>query len=105
MSIVKHMGRYIIALVICQFMMKHGVSQLLHTHKDTLRGSNGIYRKTWDVLKYEITVKPDYNTKSIEGKNRLVFFDKGVTLMQIDLQQPMQLDSATDDHKHYSFTR
>ncbi|MEJ7626916.1 MAG: M1 family metallopeptidase [Ferruginibacter sp.] len=62
--------------------------------QDTLRGTNGEFRKNWDVLHYEITVKPDYNTKTIIGNNRMTFYDNGAYLMQVDLQQPMILDSA-----------
>ncbi|MFT3911625.1 MAG: M1 family metallopeptidase [Ferruginibacter sp.] len=75
------------------------------THADTLRGTDGPYRKLWNVLKYEITVKPDFATKTIEGKNKMLFFDNGAKLMQIDLQEPMLLDSVTDENKSYRFRR
>ena len=75
------------------------------TYADTLRGTDGSYRKNWDVLRYEITVKPDFNTKTIEGKNKMLFFDNGTKLMQIDLQEPMLLDSVVDENKHYNFRR
>ena len=78
-----------------------GMAQPLSTRQklnrqDTLRGSNGIYRTAWDVLHYEITVKPDYASKTIQGNNRMTFFDNGAKLMQIDLQEPMIMDSAVD---------
>ncbi len=80
-------------------------AQTAFSHADTLRGSNGLFRQKWDVLKYEITVKPDFTTKSIEGINTISFFDNGATLMQIDLQQPMLLDSVTDNDRQYNFRR
>ena len=75
------------------------------TRADTLRGSNGPYRQRWDVLHYDITVQPDFNSKTISGRNILRFFDNGATLMQIDLQEPMILDSVTNEGISYSFRR
>jgi len=37
------------------------------TKADTLRGSNNENRDWWDVLHYDITVKPDFDKKEIEG--------------------------------------
>jgi aminopeptidase N len=81
------------------------VTKTLYTHADTLRGSNGIYRQQWDVLHYDITVQPDYTAKTIVGKCSMQFFDQGAKLMQIDLQQPMILDSVKDGNSSFSFTR
>lgn len=75
------------------------------THADTLRGSKGPFRQRWDVLHYNITVKPDFATKTIEGKNVLSFFDDGAKLMQIDLQEPMILDSVVNEGHSYKFRR
>ena len=76
------------------------------THEDTLRGSEGEFRKNWDVLQYNITVKPNYESKSIEGICAMKFYDNGATKMQIDLQEPMLLDSAKDETgKSFSFAR
>ena len=82
-----------------------GDKKNVFTHADTLRGSNGIYRQQWDVLHYDITVEPDYNNKTIEGKNTMRFFDNGAKLMQIDLQEPMILDSVIDKGIAYKFRR
>ena len=82
-----------------------GDKKNVFTHADTLRGSNGIYRQKWDVLHYDITVEPDYNNKTIVGKNTMQFFDNGAQLMQIDLQEPMILDSVMDKGISYKFRR
>ena len=82
-----------------------GDKKNVFTHADTLRGSNGIYRQKWDVLHYDITVEPDYNNKTIVGKNTMQFFDNGAQLMQIDLQEPMILDSVMDKGILYKFRR
>lgn len=75
------------------------------THQDTLRGSIGLGRIGWDVLKYDITVEPDYTSKTIRGKNNITYYDAGVKLMQIDLQEPMRIDSIISNGKPLSFTR
>lgn len=80
-------------------------SQPSFTLADTLRGSNGVYRQGWDVLRYSITVQPNLTAKTIVGQCEMLFYDQGARLMQIDLQQPMQLDSVKDETTHYSFTR
>ena len=63
------------------------------TRQDSLRGSVGVGRIGWNVLHYDITVQPDYNTKTIKGKNIIRFFDEGAKMMQIDMQEPMIIDS------------
>ncbi len=66
------------------------------THADTIRGSVTPERAWWNVLRYDISVRPDYDKKFISGWNSILFrvLQPGQT-MQIDLQQPMQLLSAT----------
>ena len=63
------------------------------TMADTLRGSMGEGRLKWDVLKYDISIEPDYANRSLSGSNTITYFDSGVKKMQIDLQAPMQIDS------------
>jgi aminopeptidase N len=66
------------------------------TKQDTLRGSITKERAWWDVIKYDITVQPSFESKTIEGVNVITFkaVDTGRT-MQIDLQEPMQIDEVT----------
>ena len=75
------------------------------TYADTLRGSDGIYRQKWDVLHYDITVEPDYASKTISAKSTMQFFDNGAKMMQIDLQLPMMLDSVKNGTTFYKFRR
>jgi len=65
------------------------------THADTLRGSNNANRDWWDVLRYDITVKPDYEKKEIEGKVQIRLKPNGLEklILQLDLQQPLEIDS------------
>jgi aminopeptidase N len=68
--------------------------------EDTLFGSNTAYRSWWDVTHYNISFKPDYNSKTISGYNIITY--KTITdslpfIMQIDLQDPLEVDSVFAD--------
>lgn len=68
--------------------------------EDTLIGSNTSYRAWWDVTHYNISVKPDYTSKSISGYNIITYktiADSLPFIMQIDLQDPLQVDSVFVD--------
>lgn len=72
----------------------HG--QRSFTHADTLRGSNGPYRAWWDVTHYDVTVKPDFATRSILGRTTITFkVNSPAMRMQIDLQQPLEVDGVS----------
>lgn len=70
--------------------------------QDSLRGSNGPFRKGWDVLHYDLNLNFDLAKREISGKNTILFRtrDSAVTTLQIDLQAPLKatafrfLDSA-----------
>ncbi|MFZ1369878.1 MAG: M1 family metallopeptidase [Ferruginibacter sp.] len=76
------------------------------THADTLRGTYGATRDWWDVLKYDLHVKFNLKDSSISGWNEMQFkvltnriqvvnHGLGAQILQIDLQEPMVLDSIT----------
>ena len=74
------------------------------THQDTLRGSIGPEREWWDVLHYDVHVTPDYDAKSITGETIIqykVVKDKYSDYLQIDLQQPLKIDTIYYDGKLY----
>jgi aminopeptidase N len=84
------------------------------THADTLRGSITPERAWWDVLRYDITVKPDYEMKTIEGINTILFSITNNAVfanylkeanMQIDLQLPLTIDSVIQNHQPLSFSK
>ncbi|MFN8243353.1 MAG: M1 family metallopeptidase [Ferruginibacter sp.] len=64
------------------------------THADTLRGTYGPSRDWWDVTKYDLHVRFNIPDSSISGWNVIAFktLKKGAVL-QLDLQEPMILDS------------
>jgi aminopeptidase N len=71
------------------------VQSKTYTFKDTLRGMIGPERNWWDVQHYAIYVEPDYASKSIKGKVDIRFKVKSSgNIMQIDLQEPMELEKA-----------
>jgi len=64
------------------------------TLSDTLQGSINKNRDWWDVQRYDITVKPSFIEKSIEAKCIISFTTlRQETSMQIDLKQPLIIDS------------
>lgn len=66
-----------------------------YTHADTLRGSNGPGRDWWDVTKYDLHVKFNIEDSTISGYNVIDFkILKDGSEIQIDLQEPMILDSV-----------
>lgn len=76
------------------------------TRQDTLRGTVTAERQWWDVQHYNISVEPDFASKSIRGANVITFKVLAAgTTMQIDLQEPMQIDSALLQGKPVSYTR
>jgi aminopeptidase N len=91
------------------FIFHFCTAQPLHqkkgfTRQDSLRGTIGPERSWWNVLYYDINVTPDYKSKSIKGKTIIeyrVIADKHSDYMQIDLQQPLRIDTLFYDGKPY----
>jgi aminopeptidase N len=74
------------------------------TRADTLRGSITPERSWWDVLRYDVEVTPDYNKRSIAGKTTIhykIVQENHTDYMQVDLQQPMRIDTIYYDNKLY----
>ncbi len=66
-----------------------------YTRQDTLRGSINDQRSWWDVKHYAVSVNPDYVSRRIEGTVILTFsVIKAGSVMQIDLQKPMDLSAV-----------
>lgn len=72
------------------------------TRQDTLRGSITPERSWWNVVYYNLQVTPDFKTKTIRGWNQIGFdvMNEGKNKkMQIDLQEPMAIDSIVFNKK------
>jgi aminopeptidase N len=83
------------------YFAQYACAQPLHgkkdfTRQDTLRGTINAERAWWDVLRYDIEVTPNLAQKSISGKTIITYkkVSDAAALMQIDLQEPMVIDSV-----------
>src|ERR1700759_2388081 len=85
----------------------HAQRKQTFTHADTLRGSVTPERAWWDVLRYDITVKPDYENKTIEAKNLITYtvLKAGNSKMQIDLQLPLVIDSIIQNNQSLNYKK
>lgn len=72
-----------------------GDGRNVFTHADTLRGSIGPERAWWDVAHYDVSVTPDFATRSIHGSTIISFRALSTgRRMQIDLQPPLEVDAV-----------
>lgn len=70
------------------------------TREDTLLGSNTSYRDWWDVIHYDVAFKPDYQQRSIAGNVTITYQvtkEQALPVLQIDLQEPLAIDSIFVD--------
>jgi aminopeptidase N len=94
---VKHLKRPLFLVFVA--VLSYSGSAQKFTRQDTLRGSVTPEREWWDVQYYTIHVTPDYNSKTIEVESQIQFkVLKPATVMQIDLQQPMEITGAECDN-------
>ena len=105
----KHIARtlYILHFTFCILLFCNAQplnKKKVFTHQDTLRGTIGPERVWWNVLRYDIEVTPDYESKTISAKNTITYSvlqDEHSDYIQIDLQQPLKIDSIYYDKKFY----
>jgi aminopeptidase N len=95
-------------LIFCSlFLISYSALAQPFTHADTLRGSNGPGRDWWDVQHYNLNVKFDLDDSSISGWNEIQFkqlHTNEVLTMQIDLQDPLIIDSFIFQYKNSDIT-
>ena len=76
------------------------------SHADTLRGSNGPGRAWWDAAFYDLHVTINPVDSSIRGHNTITYrVLSAPTEMQIDLQEPLVVDSMLQDGRTLTFRR
>ncbi|WP_316834656.1 M1 family metallopeptidase [Pedobacter nutrimenti] len=96
-------------LILCHEVKAQHTTTKTYSHADTLRGSLTPERSWWDVQRYDISVKPDYTAKTIEGKNSITYLvtaNPGHKRMQIDLKAPLSIDSILlNGSKKINFTQ
>ncbi len=90
-------------LILIQFKT---YAQLFKSNQDSLRGTITSERIWWDVKKYELEIEPTISKQKIIGKNIITFFtlSHGKS-MQIDLQEPMEIDSINFSEEKTELTR
>ncbi len=87
----------IIAVLCFVFVIFNSSDAQNFTHADTLRGSNGPGRSWWNATKYDLHVKFNFQDSSISGYNIISYktlSQKHAGFFQIDLQEPMEMDSV-----------
>ncbi|MCB9203234.1 MAG: M1 family metallopeptidase [Flavobacteriales bacterium] len=84
-------------------------AQEVFTKKDSLFGSNSEYRKHWNVLKYSLTIEPDFKNKYLKGKNiifaEVVDSELNKIPIQIDLKEPMKITSITLGNQNIKYRK
>ncbi len=94
--------------LLCLAMLATGATfaQTKFTRADTLRGSITPERAWWDVTSYELHVNVNLEDSTINGFNTITYnILKTDSTMQIDLQEPMVIDSILQDKHSLQFTR
>ena len=78
------------------FNITISLCQLFHTKQDSLRGSISKERSWWDVKKYDLEIEPIFNKQKVIGVNTITFFTlQPGQKMQVDLQEPLEIDSIS----------
>lgn len=91
-------------LLILLLILTASQSHAQFSHADSLRGAYGSSRDWWNLTHYDLHVTFDLENKEIQGKNVITFSSAGQgsfegRILQIDLQQPMVIDSAVIGRK------
>ncbi|MFT3934099.1 MAG: M1 family metallopeptidase [Chitinophagaceae bacterium] len=96
-------------IVFIQFSVaaQSGTVPLVPTKADTLNGSITPERKWWDVKRYDLAFQLDPGSQRIVGTNQITYqvVGKRLSLMQIDLVQPVNIDSIYQSGKKLAFYR
>jgi aminopeptidase N len=75
-------------------------------HADSLRGQNGPARAWWDVAFYDLRVKVSPSDSTISGVSHISYRIIGPAKeMQVDLQEPLVIDSVVQKGKKFTFRR
>jgi aminopeptidase N len=72
------------------------------TRADSLRGTVNEERSWWDVQRYDLSVRPDYPSKTITATSVITYKVTGkqtTNRLQLDLQEPLVIDSILLDKK------
>ena len=77
-----------------------------YTHADSLKGGISKERAWWDVLHYDLHVAFHPEDSSIAGYNKMLYrVLEPYSVMQVDLIEPMMIDSVVQDGKAHKWSR
>ncbi len=100
---------FILALIITSTSIKAQFFEVQSefTRQDTLRGSITNERVWWDLTYYHLDVAVNLDDSTISGTNLIQYRVDTLTtsIMQIDLQEPMEISSVVQDNMVLSFKR
>src|SRR4029079_11696931 len=103
------MRRFVVAFVLSAVASAAASAQARKkpfSHADTLRGSNGPGRSWWDAAFYNLHVTINPADSSVRGHNIITYRVVSASReMQIDLQQPLVVDSMVQDGRALTFRR
>src|SRR6056297_6180 len=95
--------RSILSIFILMFVCTSVKAQMFDlksdfTRQDTLRGAITPERDWWDLTHYQLSVAVDISNRSFSGSNVISYrVLEQDSVMQIDLQQPMEISRATQN--------
>lgn len=79
---------------------------IVFTQQDSIRGSITKERVWWDLKHYDLHITVNPNKKYLSGKNSITYKVLNLdTIMQIDLQSPMNITKATQNNTPLLFTQ
>jgi aminopeptidase N len=95
------------ALVLATYATTAAAQDTLRfTRADTLRGSITPQRAWWDVTFYDLHVRVNPADSSIAGRNGITYrVLRPAQEMQIDLQEPLRVDSMVQDGRRLTYRR
>ncbi|SHM70498.1 M1 family metallopeptidase [Flavobacterium xinjiangense] len=83
-----------------------GIKEQVFNRQDSLRGSITKERAWWDVKYYHLDIKVNPLDKTITGSNTIRYqVVQEYNRMQIDLQNPMEIDKVIQDGKELKYKR
>lgn len=98
------MRRFLLLLFASGMLTNAFAQQTSFSHADTLRGTLTPARSWWDVTYYDLKVDVSPSEKSLQGSNTIHYrVLRPAKKMQIDLQQPLQIDSIIQNGQSLSF--
>ena len=83
-----------------------GKTKEIYTRQDSLRGTITKERAWWDLTYYHLDIKVNPKDSTITGSNTIKYTVLNhYHVMQIDLQNPMQIDKVIQNGKSLKYTR